>query len=96
MGQSTAINQNLSGPMKQSKLDFPHPQPEDAVGSGILYQPGPASWLSNPAFFILLPKLFSLSPETTQLQDTKTKEQGVYQASNRLLPVKPPTNMLGI
>lgn len=65
-------------------------QPEDTIGSGILYQPGPASWLSNPAFFILLPKFFSLSPETAQLQDTKTKEQRVlYQASaNSLLPLE--------
>lgn len=71
---------------------------EDTIGSGILYQPGPASWLSNPAFFILLPKFFSLSPETAQLQDTKTKGQGVlYQASaNRLLPLKLHMNMLGI
>lgn len=73
-------------------------QPEDTTGSGILYQPGPASWLSNPAFLILLPKFFSLSPETAQLQDTKTKEQGVlYQASaKRLLPLKLHTNTLGI
>jgi len=50
--------------------------PGNVIGSGILYQPGAASRLSNPAFSIPS-NIFHSLQKTAQLQDTKTKQQGL-------------------